>query len=145
MEAKRGFGGRPADRRSLDLLNVGELSFAVEYRHVGNEQGPSVHVFGPVDGADEEVLRFDCFERTPHYHYGFSYIDQPMTLIDTAAVGDPLKWVCERIETRLPALLEKADAGHLAASCDADRLSEIAAELLARGIAQRRHESRADS
>lgn len=135
VPAKQGFRGRAADRASLDLLEVGDLSFAVEYRHVGGEQGPSVHVFGPVDGVDEEILRFDCFDQTPHYHYGFSYIDQPMVPIDTAAAGDPLEWVCGRIEHRLPALLEKAQAGHLAACCDAGRLRAVAAELLARGRA----------
>ena len=133
-EATR-FRGQAADRASLDLLTAGDLAFAVAYRHAGSEQGPAVHVFGPVNGADEEILRFDCFDRTPHYHYGFSYLDQPMVHIDTAAVGDPLEWVCRCISSRLPALLEKAQASHLAAACDADRLSAIAAELLARGKA----------
>lgn len=136
-QAKRGFGGQPADRAALDVLNVGKLSFAVEYRHVGEESGPSVHVFGGVGGVDEELLRFDCFNRTPHYHYGFSYIDQPMTLIDTAAVGDPFKWVCERIGERLPAMLEKAEAPDLAADCDPAALKAVAAQLLARGEALR--------
>ena len=89
---KRGFGGQPADRSALDLIEVGQLSLAVEYRFVGEEQGPSVHVFGPVDGTQEEILRFDCFDRIPHYHYGFSYIDQAMVPIDTAAVGDAFEW-----------------------------------------------------
>lgn len=135
MAEQRGFQGQAANREALDKFTVGELSFAVEYRHVGEEQGPSVHVFGVVDGADEEILRFDCFDRTPHYHYGFSYIEQPQVLMDTAAIGDPLEWVCTRIETRLPALLDKARAGHLAASCDAERLHTVAGELLARGRA----------
>lgn len=134
-EERRGFGGQPAQRESLDMLDACGLSFAVEYRHVGEERGPSVHVFGRVAGADEEILRFDCFERTPHYHYGFSYLDRPQTLIDTAAVGDPLEWACERIGTRLPALLEKAEAGDLAAACDAAELRAVAKELLARGRA----------
>ena len=135
MEEQRGFGGQPADRGSLDMLHVGGLAFAVEYRHVGEEQGPSVHVFGEVDGTEEEILRFDCFDRTPHYHYGFSYITEPQTLIDTAAVGDPLEWACERIGTRLPALLERAKAGHLATACDPEAMKSVAAELLARGKA----------
>ena len=131
----RGFRGQPADREALDRISVGALSFAVEYRHVGEEQGPSVHVFGEVDGAEEEILRFDCFDRTPHYHYGFSYIDQPQVLMDRAAIGDPLEWVCSRIGTRLPMMLEKAQAGHLAAGCDAAQLDAAATELLLRGRA----------
>ena len=135
MAEQQGFRGQPADRDALDRMTVGDLSFAVEYRHVGEEQGPSVHVFGDVDGAEQEILRFDCFDRTPHYHYGFSYIDQPQVLMDPAAIGEPLAWVCSRIETRLPALLAKARADHLAASCDPDQLTAVASELLARGRA----------
>ena len=135
MAEQQGFRGQPADRDALDRMTVGDLSFAVEYRHVGEQQGPSVHVFGDVDGAEQEILRFDCFDRTPHYHYGFSYIDQPQVLMDPAAIGEPLAWVCSRIETRLPALLAKARADHLAASCDPDQLTAVATELLARGRA----------
>ena len=135
MAEQQGFRGQPADRDALDRMTVGDLSFAVEYRHVGEEQGPSVHVFGDVDGVEQEILRFDCFDRTPHYHYGFSYIDQPQVLMDPAAIGEPLAWVCSRIGTRLPVLLEKARAGHLAASCDPDQLTAVASQLLARGRA----------
>ena len=92
MENK-GFQGQSADRTALDLIHAGTLSFAIEYRFVGKEQGPSVHVFGPRNGIDEEILRFDCFDKVPHYHYGFSYIDQPMVPIDRTALGDPLEWV----------------------------------------------------
>ena len=133
MAEQRGFRGQAADRDALERISAGDLSFAVEYRHVGAEEGPSVHVFGEVDGTEEEILRFDCFDKTPHYHYGFSYIDQPQVLMDRAAIGDPLEWVCSRIGTRLPAMLEKAGAGHLAPACDADRLDVVSRELLARG------------
>ena len=88
-----------------------------------------MHVFGEVDGAREEVLRFDCFDDVPHYHYGFSYIDQPMVPIDSAAVGDPLDWVCERIALRLPEMLKKARATDLCASCDGTRLAAVAEEI----------------
>ena len=134
-EAQRGFGGQPADRSKLDMIEAGPLSFAVQYRHVGPEQGPSVHVFGEVDGRDEEILRFDCFDKTPHYHYGFSYIDQPMVPIDTAAVGDSLAWVCDRIANRLPAMLEKANADALAANVDEGRLKHVAEEIRSRAVA----------
>ena len=132
-EQRGGFRGQAADRDALERIEAGGLSFAVEYRHVGQEQGPSVHVFGEVEGSEEEILRFDCFDRTPHYHYGFSYIDQPQVLMDEAAIGDPLEWVCDRIRTRLPAMLRKANAGHLAAACEAERLDVVSRELLARG------------
>ena len=89
--SRRGFQGMPADMATLDIIEAGDLSFAVEYRHVGSEEGPSVHIFGKVDGTQEEILRFDCFNKAPHYHYGFSYLDQAAIPIDSAAVGDPLE------------------------------------------------------
>ena len=33
------------------------------------DQGVSLQVRGEVDGVDTELLRFDCFEIAPHYHY----------------------------------------------------------------------------
>ena len=127
--AQRGFQGMPADTVTLDIIEAGDLSFAVEYRHVGSEEGPSVHIFGQIDGTQEEILRFDCFDKRPHYHYGFSYIDQPAIPIDTAAVGDPLEWVFDRIQSHLPEMLTKAGASTLGASCDPERLSDVATTL----------------
>ncbi|MEE3279362.1 MAG: hypothetical protein VX211_06225 [Pseudomonadota bacterium] len=128
-DTKRGFQGMPVDTTSLNMIEVGDLLFAVEYRYVGSEEGPSVHIFGEIDGTQEEILRFDCFNKAPHYHYGFSYIDQPATPIDATAVGDPLAWVCGRIQKRLPQMLSKAGAPMLGANCDPARLEEVAATL----------------
>ena len=124
--AQRGFQGMPANTAELDLIEAGELSFAVEYRHVGVEEGPSVHVFGTVEGSFEEILRFDCFDKAPHYHYGFSYIDQPPVPIDPAAVGDPLAWVCSCIQSRLPEMLARAEASALATDCSPESLLNVA-------------------
>ena len=126
---KRGFQGQAADRTALDLIHAGPLAFAIEYRFVGGEQGPSIHVFGPRDGVEEEILRFDCFDKIPHFHYGFSYIDQPMVPIDPVAVGNPLDWVCDQIENNLPDMLTKADAKELTKECDAQTLSYVADTL----------------
>ena len=139
-DANRGFQGMPADTTTLDMIEAGDLLFAVEYRHVGSEEGPSIHVFGEIDGTQEEILRFDCFNKAPHYHYGFSYIDQPAIPIDTTAVGDPLEWVCGRIQKRLPEMLTKAGAPMLSASCDPERLEEVAVTL-----EKRAHELTPDS
>ena len=127
--SRRGFQGMPADMATLDIIEAGDLSFAVEYRHVGSEEGPSVHIFGKVDGTQEEILRFDCFNKAPHYHYGFSYLDQAAIPIDSAAVGDPLEWVCGRIQSHLPQMLTKAGASALSDTCDPERLSDVATTL----------------
>jgi hypothetical protein len=71
---------------------------------------------GPDDQQDE-VLRFDCFERQPHYHYAWSTNDQYVSR-DTAAEGDPLQWTLARLRTRLAALRIRAGAAEVARALD---------------------------
>ena len=94
-------------------IPAGALKFGIEYRHLQGDQGICIHVFGEVNGREEEVLRFDCFQRAPHYHYAWSTNDQYVTL-DTTADGDPFRWTLERLRTRLPAMLIRAGAPDLA-------------------------------
>ena len=79
-------------------------SAAIEYHRLQNDQGICIHVFGGPDDQQDEVLRFDCFERQPHYHYVCSKNDHYVPL-DTAAEGDPVQWTLARLRTRLPAML----------------------------------------
>lgn len=113
MERPRNY----ADPAKTTYFPAGSLSFGIEYRHLQNDQGICIHVFGDLEGQQEELLRFDCFERAPHYHYAWSTADQYVSL-DTAADGDPLQWTLERLRTRLPAMLIRAGALDLARTLD---------------------------
>lgn len=87
---------------------MGPYRLAMVYRHVPNDEGPTIHVFGPVDGQDREILRFDCFKNAPHVHLGISYLDKPVQMIDSP---DPLGWVFEELGQRLPDYLTRSEAG----------------------------------
>ena len=78
---------------------VGPYRLALVYRHIPNDEGPTIHVFGPVNGDEQEILRFDCFRNGPHYHKGISYLDEPITTIDAP---DPLTWVMDELQQRFP-------------------------------------------
>lgn len=116
---------------------AGPITFVVEGRHLTDEAiissadeqgrrdridqpsgvddgGASLHVLGAADGL--EHLRFDCFDKEPHYHY-IRNADQANVVvrIDTFAEGDPKTWVLDRMRTRLPEMLEHAGAVELAA------------------------------
>jgi len=106
-----------ADPVKTVYIPSGALKFGIEYRHLQGDQGICIHVFGEVNGREEEVLRFDCFQRAPHYHYAWSTNDQYVTL-DTTADGDPFQWTVERLRTRLPAMLIRAGASDLARTLD---------------------------
>jgi hypothetical protein len=91
-----------------------------------DDRGVSLHVFAEVDGERREVLRFDCFEEDPHYHYVcWSARSNEMLHIDPVAEGDPLAWALERLRTRLPQMLERAGAAEAAARVDLRRLDAV--------------------
>ena len=87
--------------------SVGPYLLALVKRDVGADGGPTMHVFGPVAGAREEILRFDCFRKTPHYHLGISYADNPVVAIESQ---NPLDWVLAELGHSLPDFLARAGA-----------------------------------
>jgi hypothetical protein len=142
----------PVDAQT-EYFHAGALSFGVEYRLLTdavaaantveraagdaagitenvNDRGVAIHVFGDQDGEQLEVLRFDCFQEDPHYHY-ISWKDRQnhMVHLDPVADGDPVEWALERIRTRLPQMLARAGAAELAARVDARAVEEILPRL----------------
>ena len=101
------------EKRSLEL---GGLRFVACRREVGEYGGYTLEVWGPVDGDDTQVLRFDCFRGAPHYHMPPSQKGQ-LTL-DPSEVGDGLDWALDCTRTRLPEMVEKAGFAGLAGQLD---------------------------
>ena len=72
------------------VINAGAIDVAMSYRkELMPDQGLNIQVFGEVDGEDTEILRFDCFDQAPHYHYG------PMNhnvrlFLDKTTAGNPV-------------------------------------------------------
>ena len=86
----------------------GRFRFEVAYRDLGDDRGLAIHVFGPTSTTpDAEVLRFDCFEKQPHYHVAWSYRNDPFIPIEAE---DPFSWAVAKLTNDLPKLLEQAAA-----------------------------------
>jgi hypothetical protein len=84
---------------------------------------------GSPSGEPKELLRFDCFEKVPHYHY--APLDQnERHNLDMVTAGDPLDWALGRLRARLPEMLEHAGYSTVASRIDADlvraKLDEVA-------------------
>ena len=103
------------------------------------DQGLSLQVRGEVDGEDTELLRFDCFEIAPHYHYAPAR-ENTQVMLDPVVTGNPIGWAFEQIATRLPAMLTKAGYPEVATRVNAVALMEALpeAEATARHIAATR-------
>lgn len=85
-----------------------ELEFRVEVRSLGSDGGTTLRI-GPIGGDSKapEWLRFDCFDKDPHWHLAPGEQDeiQPLT-----RPGDPIGEVFEMLEREFPKLLERAGA-----------------------------------
>ncbi len=84
------------------------LVFRIELRAIEPGGGPTLHVGAPLhEGTQTELLRFDCFDRDPHWHLDPSGRDEIQPLADD---GDSISEVFEKLGNDLPQLLERAGA-----------------------------------
>ena len=75
----------------MQELSIGGLTFVVEYRDFEGDRGPAVRVFGEVDGQRRQLLRFDCFDTDPHYHYDLEGENRIFHL-DRLTMGCPVEF-----------------------------------------------------
>ena len=155
----------PPDEEHTTWVDAGSISIGVEYRllddaelaaHYQGEQmeeiqaatggqatqdnGVSLHVAGTEDG--HEYLRFDMFEKEPHYHY-IEPSGEKQTIVDydRVALGPMLPWALGQIRNQLEpmlrfaggeALVPKLDPARIAASlAEVEKLAREAEEALA--------------
>ena len=73
-------------------IGVGELRFNVRYtRARTGDHGPSLRIYGDVEGKPVQLLRFDCFEDQPHFHYDPEGKNNQLRM-DKTKVSDPIAW-----------------------------------------------------
>src|SRR5688572_31874949 len=86
------------------------------------DQGVCIHVMGSPGGVMKELLRFDCFDQEPHYHYAPLEKNERLFLDKTTA-GNPLGWALKQLRSRLPEMLEYAGYGTVASQIDGNLLA----------------------
>ena len=123
----------------VNIIGTGKVKFGLEYRDLLSDQGVCINVFGEVDGEEVELLRFDCFDHEPHYHYGPEKQNKRL-MLDSTTEGDSLDWVLNKFYSRLPEMIERAgyqELSEYAQSTDMsgviDQVSEAAKHLSVSG------------
>ncbi len=109
-------------------LEASGLRFSVEYRNTRTDRGPSLQVLGDVDGKSVQLLRFDCFENEPHFHYDPEGKNNRIFL-NIARVSDPIAWTMDYLQGNFTSLVRIAGYGR-----SADRLDEAALTAALPGI-----------
>jgi hypothetical protein len=110
---------------------AGPITFVVQHRTVAQDGfeagGPTVRILGGAD--DHEYLRFDMFNKDPHYHYEPPAGEERIIMIDTVAEGDAVTWGITRIRERLLPMLVAAGGQDLADALDEPTLAAAADEV----------------
>ena len=116
--------------RSASVISAGVLDIAIRYRDdILGDVGVSIQVFAKIAGQATQLLRFDCFANSPHYHYGVGTGSERLFL-DVTAEGDPLQWTLERFQRgRLRAMIERAGYSAVADALDEELFQSILPEL----------------
>ena len=103
----------------MEKIDAGNINFGLDYRHFGGDQGVAIHVYADLDGKQTELLRFDCFDDAPHYHYGPDGKDERLFL-DCTTNGAPIPWAMDKLRSRMVPMLVRAGHADVARELDHD-------------------------
>ena len=109
-------------------VKFGGLLFRVEYRTEAGDCGPSIRVFGKQNGTPRQVLRFDCFDNDPHYHYDPTGMNRKFHL-DRLTMGCPIEFSLEQIALRARSMIVEAGFAETARTVDQQELEGRIDEL----------------
>ncbi|MFQ6027155.1 MAG: hypothetical protein ACE5Q6_06665 [Dehalococcoidia bacterium] len=142
------------------IIEAGAVTFAFQYRYLDGgaphtqgmggaggsnaTQGVCVQVVGDVNGKETEILRFDCFDRDAHYHYGPENMNHRI-MMDPILAGNPIGWTVNRCKNDLVDMIRRSGYEELAGKVDMKLVGEKMAEVeaTARGMSERdRHYTR---
>lgn len=117
-----------ADLYELDFMMCGNMAFAVSYQEQPLGRGLSLHVFES-SSTYREIIRFDCFEKNPHYHLNYSDYDYPFIKIPCRNITESLSWACSAMLMNTEELLVKSKAKSLMKTIDMVLMQEVLLDI----------------
>jgi hypothetical protein len=140
-----------------ERIACGSICFALQYRDIdggaphrqgaggdgGNhaDQGVVLQVVGLVDGSERELLRFECLDNHPHYHYDPTNTNVSV-MLDPTVTGNPLRWTMGQLRWKLSAMLERAGYGEIGRGIDLLQLRSALVEVEAKASEMAIHDRR---
>jgi hypothetical protein len=118
------------EREGTKSVKIGGLEFVVMHRTAGNDGGASIEVYGDVEGKPLQVLRFDCFEKGPHFHYAPGDRSKNLQFhLDEKLRERAQDWAFEQIRDNIPEMLRIAGYWQLAYRVDRQALARDWAQI----------------
>jgi hypothetical protein len=129
----------PVMPQHAQWFEAGPVTFALEMRVLPSADGKpgersiSIHVF--TSDREKEVVRFDCFDRFPHYHYILNDVGHNIVWgYDPDANGPMVDWSFNAIRNRLPSFLRRAGEDGLASLVECEGLDASAIDAIRQAI-----------
>jgi hypothetical protein len=105
------------------VWDSGGLHFTATFR---SDSGATLRVYGPVAGCPKELLKFDDFVDSPHYHIPADAAPIPF---DRATLGDPLEWFVTQLSDHIDELLRTAGFEEVLPRVDAVAIASNANQI----------------
>jgi len=109
-------------------VKAGGVRIDMQYRHRGSDAGLSFEVYGGEHDQALEILRFDCFEKRPHFHYLGPKANR-LERIDKKTASDPVRWTLSQLKSDLSSMIWKAGHRKLAKEIDQAAVAEALAKV----------------
>jgi hypothetical protein len=106
------------------IVEGGGIRVEIDYSRRGSDAGLRFRVYyGETSNTASELLRFDCFQKRPHFHY-LGQGKRKLERIDKKIAPDPVRWTLARIKGDLPSLIWKAGYRKLSKQIDQRALAK---------------------
>ena len=110
------------------IVEGGGVRVEIDYTRRGSDSGLRFRVYGGDSNEPSELLRFDCFQKRPHFHY-FGPGKRKLERIDKKITPCPVPWTIARIKGDLASLVWKAGHRKLSKQIDQRALAKAFARL----------------
>ena len=113
----------------LTRIEAGRIAFVIQHEDwIGNihdhaDQGVSIQVVATVNGKEEALLRFNCFDIERSYMYGPDN-KKELLRMDPPIDGNPIGWTVKQLRTHLSAMVRRAGYEEVASEIEADLREE---------------------
>jgi hypothetical protein len=104
-------------------IQAGTVTFGLQHRYIDGgaahgqgaggaggshaDQGVCIQAVASVNGKETELLRFDCFDNNPHYHYGPENHNERI-MLDQTVTGNSIGWTVKQLRSHLPEMVKRA-------------------------------------
>jgi hypothetical protein len=88
----------------------------------GGDEGFTFDVYEKT--GDARLLRFDCFVKSPHYHYGTGDNEKILPIESEGGVAGAVDWSLAQLKTRMSVMMKDIGCEEVAQTIDEAALSD---------------------